>query len=167
LELRRIVNTPTKGWWTGAYVLPALRFDFLTEQTKPKKYRGQEQAESEVTYFVLKTKEVSARAWKDGGDFVVEAGSDAREKWVGTTTKDSTYGRLYEQLVSQGVIVETANGRTFHENFAFNSVSAAASVVTGRQTSGTGAWLLESDQTINFGAYERALAEQRDEGTVE
>jgi len=148
-------------------VLPALRFDFLTEQTKPKKDHGQEQTASEVTYFVLKTKEVSARAWKDGGDFVVEAGSDAREKWVGTTTKDGTYGRLYEQLVSQGVIVGAANGRTFQENYAFNSVSAAASVVTGRQTSGTGAWLLESDQTVTFGAYEKALAEQHDEGTVE
>lgn len=148
-------------------VLPALRFDFLTEQTKPKKEQRQEQAADEVTYFVLKTKEVSARAWKDGGDFVVEAGSDARASWVGTTTKNGTYGRLYSQLVSQGVIVESPTGRTFQENYAFNSVSAAASVVTGRQTSGTGSWLLESDESVTFGAYEKALAEEQDESATE
>lgn len=148
-------------------VLPALRFDFLTEQTKPKKSVDHDEAVSKFTFFVLNTKEVSARAWKDGGDFVVEAGSKARDSWVGTTTKDSSYARLFTQLCTQGVIGQSEDGKVFKENYAFNSVSAAASVVTGRPTSGTGAWVLEDNPDVNFGAYEKALAAQQDEGTVE
>ncbi|MDE9450434.1 MULTISPECIES: GIY-YIG nuclease family protein [Paracoccaceae] len=144
-------------------VLPALRFDFLTEQTKPKVATTSSEPENQPVFFVLSTKEVAARARQEGGDFVVEEGSDARSKWVGSTSKDSTYGRLYESLVSQGVIGDQDGARKFLQSYAFNSVSAAASVVTGRPTSGTGAWLLESDQTKNYGDYEAAKAEQTEE----
>ncbi len=142
-------------------VLSALRFDFLTEQIKPKKDETKK-TDDEITFFLLSTNEVSARAWKDGGSFVVEKGSDARERWVGATTEDSSYGRLYQQLVSQGVIEKRDGMCVFKENYAFNSVSAAASVVTGRQTAGTRAWFLEKDNSIYFGDYEKQLATQQD-----
>ncbi len=141
-------------------VLPALRFDFLTEQTKPKTPTPTSESESQPVYFVLSTKEVSARARQEGGDFVVEEGSDARKEWVGSTTRESTYGRLYASLLSQGVIGDLEGKRKFLQSYAFNSVSAAASVVTGRPTSGQGAWLLESDQTKNYADYETQKAEQ-------
>lgn len=146
-------------------VLPALRFDFLTEQTKPKVPEIAITPESQPVFFVLSTKEVSARARQEGGDFVVEEGSDARKKWVGSTSKDSTYGRLYASLVSQGVIGEVYGQRKFLQSYAFNSVSAAASVVTGRPTSGQGAWLLESDTDKNYADYETEKAEQTEEET--
>ena len=114
---------------------------------------------------MLSTKEVTARARQEGGDFVVEEGSDARKKWVGSTSKDSTYGRLYASLVSQGVIGDVYGQRKFLQSYAFNSVSAAASVVTGRPTSGQGAWLLESDKDKNYAHYETEKAEQTEEET--
>lgn len=146
-------------------VLPALRFDFLTEQTKPKVATTSSEPENQPVLFVLSTREVTARARQEGGAFVVEEGSDARSEWVGSTTRDLTYGRLYELLVSQGVIGDKDGTRKFLQSYAFNSVSAAASVVTGRQTSGTGAWLLASDQTKKYGDYEAAQAEQTEDET--
>ena len=143
-------------------VLPALRFDFLTEQTKPSSDSFPASTSIGVTYFVLSTKEVTARAWKDGGEFIVEAGSRAREDWVGSTTKNSTYGRLYQQLVAQGIITDVKGERVFAENYAFKSVSAAASVVTGRPTAGPRAWHMEDNPKTNFGKYERELAKQQD-----
>ncbi|RBW54764.1 GIY-YIG nuclease family protein [Ruegeria sp. A3M17] len=144
-------------------VLPALRFDFLTEQTKPKVPVAKADDEPETVYFVLSSKGVTARARQEGGDFVVEEGSGARSKWVGSTTKDSTYGRLYESLVAQGVIGEKDGARQFLKSYAFNSVSAAASVVTGRPAAGPSAWLLESDQTKKYGDYEVEKASQTEE----
>ncbi|MEE4296015.1 MAG: GIY-YIG nuclease family protein [Wenzhouxiangella sp.] len=144
-------------------VLPALRFDFLTEKTKPNYNPSEILKKSEIKYFILENKEVRARAWQEGGEFVVEAGSDARSEWAGKKTKDSSYGRLYQSLFEQGVIGINDGKSQFLDNYAFKSVSAAASVVTGRPTSGTGAWFLESDPTMSFGAYEKRLAQQNDE----
>lgn len=147
-------------------VLPALRFDFLTEQTKPKISVLTVPAQSIAIYFRLTTKEVTARARQEAGDFIVEEGSDARNTWVGTTSADSTYGLLYASLVSQGIIGDRNGKRQFLQSYAFNSVSAAASVVTGRPTSGQGAWHLENDPSKNYSDYEQMLAAQSESEQV-
>lgn len=147
-------------------VLPALRFDFLTEQAKPKNPIVSPELINSTVFFVLSTKEVTARARQEGGDFVVEEGSDARSKWVGSTTKDSTYGRLYASLVVQGIIGDLGGSRKFLQSYSFNSVSAAASVVTGRPTSGQGAWLLEDNTDKTYADYETERAEETEEASA-
>lgn len=144
-------------------VLSALRFDFLTDQAKSKRIDESEPLHDNRTYFVLKTKEVMARARKESGKFIVEAGSDARFQWVGLKTENSTYGVLYRKLVDQAVIGDLNGKRVFLQAYEFTSVSAAASVVTGRPTSGTDAWFLEGDPTINYGTYEQNLAVQAEQ----
>lgn len=51
----------------------------------------------------------------------------------------------------------------FLKNYAFNSVSAAASVVTGSQVAGTTAWRLENNKTVSYGEHERSLVKPQDE----
>lgn len=141
-------------------VLPALKFDFLTEQVSPANRSVENEPVNDVTYFVLKNKKLSARAWKEGSRFFVEKGSDAREDWVGESTKDSSYGRLYRDLVMREVIGEQDGKRAFLNDYGFKSVSAAAAVVNGRPANGAVAWRLEADETVTFGDYEKMLVEQ-------
>lgn len=170
-EIATDQNDPTQGQLSKAatahmedflsnlrLVLAALGFDFLTEHTEHIVTGSKPEG---VPFFVLKTKEVLARAWKDGGKFIVEAGSLARKEWTNSRTKDSTYGRKYEELVQQGVIADVEGHRKFTDNYAFSSVSAAASVVTGRPTSGPGAWVLENNPEVSFGAYQAGLTNQQ------
>jgi len=113
-------------------VLPALRFDFLSEQAVPTSKPVAETSAEEITYFVLKTKEVTARAWKKGSSFFVEKGSDARTTWVGAKNKDGTtgtYERLYTHLVSSGVIGDKDGQRVFLKDYDFNPHSPSGSLI--------------------------------------
>jgi hypothetical protein len=73
------------------------------------------------------------------GEFVVQAGSDAREEWA---SKDDThtYARLYAELVNDGVLVPALGKRTFATSYAFKKPSAAAAVVLGRPANGRTEW---------------------------
>ncbi|WP_299296540.1 GIY-YIG nuclease family protein [uncultured Tateyamaria sp.] len=139
-------------------VLPALRFDFLSNQSRQDNSEDSGNITEDKTYFVLTTKHVKARAHQNADAFVVEQGSEVRETWVGTTTKNSGYGRLYSELVKQGVIGWQGTRFVFLESYGFSSSSAAASVVTGRPASGTASWYLESDESQSFGEFEKAKA---------
>lgn len=127
-------------------VLPVLGFEFLRELIKPSKLVTAlvEQPVSQSPCFALqlpKSKE-RAQAQEVEGDFFVLKGSRARAQWVGTT--DHNYRNLYQQLVSDGVIVSDGSEYLiFKDDYAFSSPSAAAAVVYGRAASGRTSWLVE------------------------
>ncbi|MDD2133220.1 GIY-YIG nuclease family protein [Pseudomonas kurunegalensis] len=127
-------------------VLPVLGFDFLRELIKPSKLvmASVEQPVSQSPRFSLqlpKSKE-RAQAQEVDGEFFVLKGARARAQWVGTA--DHNYRSLYQQLVSDGVMVSDGSEYlVFKDDYAFSSPSAAAAVVCGRAASGRTAWLVE------------------------
>ena len=131
-------------------VLPALRFDFLTENTVPQTRSEPELSEVEATKFVLATprRGIEARARLEKGRFIVEAGAKASSEWVGTTSAGSTYGKLFQELVDQGILVVDGEHSVLTRDYAFSSTSGAAAVINGRPASGPISWKLEgTDKT--------------------
>jgi hypothetical protein len=89
-----------------------------------------------------------ATAFLVNGEFVVQAGSIARENWMGQGSEDSSYARLYAELRRTGVLVPQENHCVFSVSYAFNSPSAAGAVINGRPTNGTLAWKVKGkDET--------------------
>ncbi|ETK38460.1 MAG: endonuclease [Pseudomonadales bacterium RIFCSPLOWO2_12_60_38] len=127
-------------------VLPVLGFDFLRELIKPSKLvmAPVERPVSQSPRFALqlpKSKE-RAQAQEVDGEFFVLKGSRARAQWVGTA--DHNYRNLYQQLVSDGVMISDGSDYLmFKDDYAFSSPSAAAAVVYGRAASGRISWLVE------------------------
>lgn len=144
-------------------VLPALRFDFLSERSKPKPPPRIDAVSRAPIYFTMEVHRhgirARARLEPDTGDFIVEAGSVARHEWIGSTTAQSGYARLFGDLVAQGVLAESGDHRVYSRDYAFKSTSAAAAVTAGRPATGPGSWVLEgTDKT--YGEWEQdSLAE--------
>ncbi|WP_202908945.1 GIY-YIG nuclease family protein [Cognatilysobacter segetis] len=124
-------------------VLPALGIDCFTDDRRPKAVEiSRGRSESSSTLFVLATPKhgLSATAALIDGKFIVKAGSLARGSWAGATTSDSTYGRLFRELVQTGVLRPLGAHNVFADDYAFASPSAAAAVINGRPSNGTLAW---------------------------
>jgi predicted GIY-YIG superfamily endonuclease len=137
-------------------VLPALRFDFLTEDTKPDFPKPSDHEVDEAAYFTLSVPKhgLKAQARVEGGQFIVEAGSIAQREWIGTTSGDSTYARLFGELVSQGILMPQGQHSVFAKSYVFKSPSAAAAVVAGRPTSGPTHWKLKGTSK-SYGEWEQ------------
>lgn len=104
---------------------------------------------------------ITARGQERDGEFVVFTGSLARRQWEGV---DSSYTKLFEDLSTRGVLNPTPDGRhkTFTQDFAFSSVSAAASVVSGRNANGRTHWVVEgTNQTYGQWAAEKIAKAQQ------
>jgi len=124
-------------------VLPALRIDSFLRRIRPSfvSVESQNDGEQETVFeLFLKKEDITAYAILSGGEFIVQANSMARKSWVGDTADKTHYWRLYDELVSQGVLSDREGHRVFSENYAFSSTSAAGAVVTGRATAGPIAW---------------------------
>jgi hypothetical protein len=62
--------------------------------------------------------------------------------WKSKGREETSYGRLFTELVQTGVLAEHDDLRVFAENYAFKSPSAAAAVINGRPANGTIEWKL-------------------------
>jgi len=147
-------------------VLPALRFDFFTEQTKDDSPSVPAQTSADAVHFTFRVPRhgIMARARWEEGRFIVEAGSLARATWA-STASNPTYEDLYEDLVDQGILVLDGQLRKFAKSYIFNSPSAAAAVVSGRPASGPASWVLESTgQTYGDWEAERLKSGEQEEG---
>lgn len=136
-------------------VLPALRFDFFTQNTKPTIAVTQSLMAPILSFsFEVPRNGIKARAHLDHGDFVVEIGSNARLRWEGAVHR--TYTRLHQELLEQGILQESGGHAVFVQNYGFSSPSAAAAVVAGRSAAGPRSWILEgTGQT--YGEWEASL----------
>lgn len=124
-------------------VLPALRFDYFTQNSKPAVSQIPAVLGKVVHFtFTVPKNGIKARARLEGSDFVVEVGSIARRKWEGAL--HSTYTALHEELLTQGVLVDNGTHAIFSTDYGFSSATAAAAVVAGRPATGPGSWVVEA-----------------------
>ena len=122
-------------------LLPLMGFDFVLPsiQTPPQL----DYPEFEIDPL---TEGIQASAkWVDGR-WIVQKGSQARMDWKGGVRGDriieGTYYKLYQDLIKRNILVLHEDGeyRVFAKDYEFNSSSAAAAVIYGRQTAGPRAW---------------------------
>ncbi|EGD59097.1 hypothetical protein Y88_1159 [Novosphingobium nitrogenifigens DSM 19370] len=129
-------------------VLPAVRVDMFIQRARsaPKPAVAAPAtvlAEPEAR-FVLEAKRAGlvAHATLQGGEFIVEKGSMARLNWEGSWI--TGYAQLHAELKRAGVMEEADGHCLFAQSYAFQSPSAAAAVVVGRQANGTTEWKHEA-----------------------
>lgn len=82
---------------------------------------------------------VRAFAIETDGEFVVLAGSQALKD---TSYAHNSYARLKEDLIKQGILIPTADGKIyeFAKPYPFRSLSAAGSTILDRNTNGRKRW---------------------------
>ena len=130
-------------------ILPALGVDCFVRYTRTRTSTpGHTMAPRVEAEFELHNRKqgLHATARMEGGEFIVEAGSQARPNWSGS---GGSYRKLYLSLVKSGTLAEGDGTdladsrppiRVFREDYAFRSPSAAASVVNGRPGNGRLEW---------------------------
>lgn len=125
-------------------VLPAVRVDVFLKKTRPSINRQEVRDTAFETVFEisLKKEKLTGTAILIDGEFVVQAGSKARKEWIGKKS-NAPYKRLYESLISQGVLEDMGDHKRFTVNYAFKSTSAAGAVIKGRATAGPVAWTVK------------------------
>lgn len=130
-------------------VLPAVRVDMFIQrarsvtQTPTASSASPQPVLHEGQRFMLETRKhgLKAKARLTDGEFIVEAGSLAREAWVGPSAHN--YAQLHAELVRSGVLLPQGNHCVFTEDYAFRSPSAAAAAVNGRPSNGQVEWRTE------------------------
>ena len=123
-------------------VLPAIKVDMFSDNTRNSTKKPDSDEVAGDHAFVIEDRNgITATLDASGREFVVQSGSLARE-WDKQYANGSYGARLHERLIEQGVLVPEEQGDRykFKENYAFTSLSAAASVVKGYPASGLQLW---------------------------
>jgi hypothetical protein len=137
-------------------VLPAVRVDMFIQRARPTLGSATPALSPALPLpapalppvrFTLETPKhgIKATAVLVDGEFVVQAGSLARESWIGQNGQVASYAPLHVELVTAGILAPHGPLRIFTQNYAFKSPSAAAAVINGRSTSGPQHWRLEGE----------------------
>ncbi|AWV20249.1 Hypothetical protein RADP37_05246 (plasmid) [Roseomonas mucosa] len=137
-------------------VLPAVRVDMFIQRARPTPGIAAPAAvlappspapALPPVRFTLETPRhgIKATAVLAEGEFVVQAGSLAREKWEGQNGQSASYAPLHAELVTAGILAPHGALRIFTQNYAFKSPSAAAAVISGRSSSGPQHWRVEGE----------------------
>jgi hypothetical protein len=134
-------------------ILPALGFGFLQD-------RSSDQSVSQIEdspRFVMSTIGAKATAIEAQGEFVVLKGATARKD--GTASWDS-YRSLRDQLVVDGKLIDSDSSDFYvlAEDIAFSSPSAAATVITARNTNGRKSWIVEGTHITYAQWHEEKIA---------
>lgn len=140
-------------------VLPAVRIDMFVQNVRPAESpaiipprSSPEPAQPTMmpsrVRFSLETKKhgLTATALLEDGEFVVQAGSQARDRHR-KPDGSSSYAHLFDELMRAGVLRPNGDHCVFAENYAFRSPSAAATVVLGFSANGTIVWKTTTGQT--------------------
>lgn len=164
-------NSPTRSSLSEAHVsnmesfleslliiLPAVRIDSFIDRKRSSFDENDIKPEHKRPRFTLITPKnnIAATARLEDGEFVVEAGSDARDTWKGAD--HPTYRKLHSDLVKQGILVTGGDKNTFTTDYAFSSTTAAGAVINGRPTAGPREWKVEGTEKT----YQQWEAEQID-----
>lgn len=88
---------------------------------------------------LINSGETSARGVETSQGFIVLRGSAIRDD-ITPSLEGTTYARLRQDLLEQGVIARQGSAITFTDNYTFSSPSAAATVVLGRPANGRLEW---------------------------
>jgi hypothetical protein len=135
-------------------ILPVVGFDFLRPKGRIAANSGlaggpeqKPKAQLELT-LVSEKLGYKAKATEIDGEFTVLAGSTATTK---SDFVSNGYSSLRDQLIKEGRLAATADAQLleFKDVVTFSSASAAAAVITNRNTNGRTAWRLAgSGQTL-------------------
>lgn len=143
-------------------VLPALGFDFLREVTTPSQVGetlgvyNVAVSQSPIFELTNKNRAVKAFAQEIDGEFFILKNSIGSESW---TSSPHSYQNLYNRIVSEGVFPATGDGlRLFATDYPFDSPSAAAAVVLGRNANGRQEWKVQNSG-ITYGAWQEQQLE--------
>ncbi len=136
--------------------LPAVRVDGFLIKTRTQGAKSVGPTSSPgipSATFVLRLAngEVDATARIENGEFVVQAGSVGRPKWIGV---DHNYRKLFDEVVQSGIYIEDGPRRRFAKSYAFSSPSAAGAVLNGRATAGPIAWVLATSPDKTYKEWE-------------
>jgi hypothetical protein len=129
-------------------VLPALRVELFIKNTRPAiatltNAAGAPASGGPRFQLSNRRQNLAATAVLNDGEFIVEAGSQAKFRWEISGPETKGYAYLHEELRKSGVLADREGHCVFTQNYAFNSPSAAAAIVNGRSANGTTEWRLE------------------------
>ncbi|OAN68312.1 methionine sulfoxide reductase [Rhodobacteraceae bacterium EhC02] len=140
-------------------VLPAIRVDMFLQKSRSPDIKNGGSASDPVGLefeFSMPRHGLKATAILSSGELIVKAGSEARAAWIGDRKNNTHYFKLYDELVTSGVLIDHGQHRKFTKDYAFSSPSAAAAIVAGRSANGRTCWQLKSDGRT-YAEWEEAL----------
>ena len=127
-------------------ILPLMGFNFLIPSVVTPNPHGKQDTQNsvEITYSIRSSKFASfMRETEDG--YIVMKGSEA--KLAPSTSLSKSSQKRRKKLIDSYVLHRTGDRYVFTEDTVFNSVSAAAMVVLGRESNGHTEWVNSGGQT--------------------
>lgn len=128
-------------------LLPVVGLDMLKPQPRAVTQTATPVAQrtsGEITFEIRHKSGVQAQAVEEDGEFVVLEGSQALRD---TGYVQHSYRALKENLIKQGVLLASAEGRyNFAKPYSFSSPSAAAAVVLDRNSNGLTEWKVRGEK---------------------
>jgi len=140
-------------------ILPVMGFKFLISSTLKKLGDNEMEVGKELVkreLWQIKTATISGKMMESDQGYIVLKGSEAKKELSKSCTE--TYVKLRRKLLETNILVESGSKLVFAEDAVFNSPSAAANMVLGRNSNGYTEWvdmkgvsLKERQQSINEG----------------
>jgi len=129
--------------WKFSKPIPTLDLESTSIKSNEKIYSFNEDTE-----IYCKGPSASATANVINNSLVrVHKGSTARKE-IATSFEEHGYMKLRNQLITEGVLVESGDSLMFTSDYDFQSPSAAAAVVLGRSSNGQSDWKDINDASI-------------------
>lgn len=130
-------------------ILPVMGFKFLIQSTVKEDLSDNKTSKDFIheKYFI-KTNSFSASMKETDQGYIVIKGSEAKKNLSNSCTE--TYRNMRRKLVETQIMVEGLNSDKliFVEDTVFNSPSAAANMILGRNSNGFTEWINENGQTF-------------------
>ena len=126
-------------------ILPVFGFKFLIPTTRNSELNS-ETSNSDGKKYFIKTKSFTATMTENERGYFVLKNSQAKKDLSNSITE--TYSKLRRKLIETSVLIEHEDKLVFSEDAFFNSPSAAASIVLGRNSNGYAEWINEDGKTF-------------------
>lgn len=121
-------------------ILPVMGFKFLISSTVKASSNNELTEEESIreTYFI-KTKSFNASMIETDQGYIVSKGSEAKKGLSVSCTE--TYRNMRKKLLETKILINEGDKLIFAEDAIFNSPSAAANMVLGRNSNGFTEWI--------------------------
>lgn len=128
-------------------ILPVMGFNFLISSTVKQDVENKEEKTGFVhEIYKIKTSALRATMKETDQGYIVLKGSEGRKNLSKSCTE--TYRNLRRKLLETEIMIEKNGKLIFTEDAVFNSPSAAANMVLGRNSNGNTEWINEKGLTF-------------------